>query len=223
MKKFADIYQLACLHKGSSTVVESNLPKARSADQLKAESDGFYLSNMSRRVFRAGLKHSLVDGKWPQFDGVFKQFDPFFCAMLSEDDIDIFLKDKRIIRHLGKLRSVPKNAQLVLDKSKEFGNFGAYLASWATDQTVDLWWELKKLGSNLGGNSGAAFMRMVEKDTFLITRDVVAVLMNEGVIDREPTSKKDMRRVQYAFSTWQQECGRDLCEISRIVSFTATT
>ncbi len=203
--------------------MESHLPMSRKHDQLTDEPDNFYLSNMSRRVFRAGLKHALVDAKWPQFEEVFREFDPFFCAMISDDDIDQCMKDKRIIRHLGKLRSIRKNAQFILEKSKAFSGFGAYLAQWKPDNTVELWWELKKLGSNLGGNSGPAFLRMVEKDTFMFTRDVVAVLVNEGVIDREPTSKKDMRSAQSAFLAWQQECGRDLCEISRIISFTATT
>ncbi len=63
---------------------------------------------------------------------------------------------------------------------------------------------------------------MVGKDTFKLTRDVVAVLKNNGVIEKEPTSKADLLDVQKAFLTWQAESGRPLSEISRIVSFTAT-
>lgn len=222
MKSFSEIYQLACLHKGGESVVESILPSVRSTEELGAIADREYLSNMCRRVFRAGLKHSLVDSKWPQFEQRFKGFDPIFCAMLSEDDIDAAMKDSSIIRHRRKLNSIRTNGQFVLEQSRESGSFGAYLASWQPEQTVELWWDLKKKGKQMGGNSGAAFLRLVEKDTFLMTRDVIAVLISCGVIEKEPTSKRDQRLVQAAFSSWQAECGRPLCEISRIVSYTAT-
>lgn len=222
MKSFKALYQLACLHKGGEEVVESLLPKALSTKQLGARSDSEYLSNMCRRVFRAGLKHSLVDSKWPQFEQRFKNFDPFFCAMLSEDDIDAAMQDSSIIRHRGKLNSIRGNGQFVLEQSRESDGFGQYLASWSAENTLDLWWDLKKKGKQMGGNSAAAFLRMIGKDTFLLTKDVVATLKNDEVIAKEPTSKRDLRLVEAAFLTWQNECGRPLCEISRIASFTAT-
>ncbi len=222
MKKFSEIYQLACLHKGGEDEVEGLLPELCSDEELKAKSDEYYLSNMSRRVFRAGLKHSMVDNKWPGFEAAFKGFDPFYCAMLSDDDIDTAMKNTAIIRHRGKLLSIRANAQFVREQSREYGGFGAYLAHWTPDQTLSLWWDLKKKGKHLGGASGSSFLRMVGKDTFKLTRDVVAVLKNNGVIEKEPTSKADLLDVQKAFLTWQAESGRPLAEISRIVSFTAT-
>ncbi len=142
--------------------------------------------------------------------------------MLSDDDIDEAMKNKSIIRHRGKILSIRKNAQFVIDQSREYGSFGAYLAAWPCDKTVELWWDLKKKAAQMGGSSGAAFLRLVGKDTFLFTRDTVAVLKNEGVLSKEPTAKRDMLAAQVAFLQWQAECERPLCEISRIVSFTAT-
>ena len=48
----------------------------KSAEQLRAEGDDRYLSLMSLRIFRAGLKHSVVDARWPAFEEVFFGFDP---------------------------------------------------------------------------------------------------------------------------------------------------
>ena len=47
--------------------------RSRSPDQSRfATPDDRYLSDMwPRRIFRAGLKYSLVDGKWPAFEEVF--------------------------------------------------------------------------------------------------------------------------------------------------------
>ena len=222
MKHFDDIYALACLHRGGHEAVEANLPQALDAKALAAKSDDDYLSHLCRRVFRAGLKHAMVDAKWPAFEAQFHHFDPYPCAMLNDDDIDAAMHNKAIIRHRGKILSIRSNAQFLLEQSREHDGFGRYLAAWAPDQTVALWWELKKKAKQMGGNSGPSFLRMVGKDTFLFTRDVVAVLINEGIIEKTPTGKGDMLRAQEAFMTWQAQSGRSLCEISRIVSYTAT-
>jgi 3-methyladenine DNA glycosylase Tag len=58
----------------------------------------------------------------------------------------------------------------------------------------------------------------VGKDTFCLTRDVVGALVRQGVVDRNPTAKRDLQQVQDAFNEWQQQSGRPLCEISRILS-----
>lgn len=222
MRHFNDIYATASLHKGGDHEVEANLPACLPMKKLVKQSDAFYLSNMCRRVFRAGLKHSLVDNKWPAFEAVFQGFDPHYCAMLSDDAFDECLKNTDLIRHHRKLLSIRANAQFVVSTAREYGSFGEYLAQWESAKTIDLWLDLKKKGQQLGGSSAPSFLRMVGKDTFMFTRDVVAVLMAERVIDRSLTAKRDLYAAQEAFLTWQEQCGRPLCEISRIVSFTAS-
>ena len=66
-----------CLNRfGSAAALEARLPQVRSAEQLRVISDDRYLSMIALRVFRAGLKHSVVDAKWPAFEEVFFGFDP---------------------------------------------------------------------------------------------------------------------------------------------------
>ena len=72
----------------------------------------------------------------------------------------------------------------------------------------------------MGGNSGPYFLRMVGKDTFILTDDVVAALKAQGVIDKKPTAKRDLQKVQEAFNQWQAESGRPLSQISRLLSYT---
>ena len=51
-----------CLNRfGSAAALEARLPQPRSDAELRALSDDRYLSLLALRVFRAGLKHSLVD------------------------------------------------------------------------------------------------------------------------------------------------------------------
>ncbi len=222
MKKFADIYEQAVKRKGGESQLKKLLPKAKSKKQLLAMTDDRYLSEMSRRVFRAGLKHDMVDKKWPAFEIAFKHFNPTVVAHFSDEKLEELMGDKSIIRHFGKIRATRHNALMVTDVAKEHGSFGKLIAEWPEDDIVSLWMLLKKKGSQLGGHSGARFLRMVGKDTFLITEDVVAVLKRDGVLPREltktPTSKRDFLAIQTVFNEWHKESGRPYCEISRIVS-----
>ncbi len=52
---------------GSLEALEARLPQPVSDKKLRALGNDRYLSIMSLRIFRAGLKHSLVDAKWPAF------------------------------------------------------------------------------------------------------------------------------------------------------------
>jgi 3-methyladenine DNA glycosylase Tag len=114
------------------------------AATLASVGDDRYLSLLTRRIFRAGLKHSLVDAKWPAFEEVFFGFDPEKVVLMSGERLERLMQDARLIRHLGKLRSVPINAQMVLGFQRSHGSFGQLLAEWPTQDIVGLWELLTK-------------------------------------------------------------------------------
>lgn len=221
MISFDQLYQTAILHKSGEQHVNNYLPSVKSSVELAQAGDDFYLSTMCRRIFRAGLKHSMVDARWPAFEQAFFGFDPLRCAMLSDEEMEAHMKNAALIRHFGKMKAIRDNAGFVMRTSEQAGSFGRWLAEWPADNLVGLWQYLKKQGSQLGGMSGPYFLRMVGKDTFLLTRDVVAVLIAHGAISKAPTSIRDQRAAEKVFLEWQQQCGRPLAEISRIVSYTA--
>ncbi|MDI5991635.1 MAG: DNA-3-methyladenine glycosylase I [Pseudomonas sp.] len=210
-----------CLNRfGSAKALEAMLPQPRSDAELRALSDDRYLSLISLRIFRAGLKHSLVDAKWPAFEEVFFGFDPEKVVLMGAERLENLMQDARLIRHLGKLKSVPRNAQFILDVRREKGSFGTLIADWPVTDIVGLWKYLAKHGSQLGGLSAPRFLRMVGKDTFVPTDDMVAALKAQGVIDKAPTSLKDLAAVQAAFNQWQAESGRPLCQLSVMLAHT---
>jgi 3-methyladenine DNA glycosylase Tag len=221
MRSFAEILATAQLHRGGYANVEADLPIAKTPAQLAEISDDRYLSLMSLRVFQAGLKHDLVLSKWPNFERVFQHFDPFHCAMLSDEDLESCMQYRDLIRHLGKLKAIRENARFVREVVGRLRGFGHFIAEWPSSEIVDLWLYLRKHGCQLGGLSAPRFLRMAGKDTFLLTDDVVAVLRAEGVLNKAPTSKRDLYAAQSAFNHWARESGRPLCEISRIVSMNA--
>ena len=130
------------------------------------------------------------------------------------------MQDERIIRHLGKLKSVPRNAQMILDVAREQGSFGAFIADWPVDDIVGLWQYLAKHGNQMGGLSAPRFLRMIGKDTFIPTDDMVAALNAQKIIDKVPTSQRDRALVQAAFNQWHAESGRPLCQLSTMLAFT---
>lgn len=210
-----------CLNRfGSKAALEAQLPIPASEEQLLGISDDRYLSTLALRVFRAGLKHSLVDAKWPAFEQVFFGFDPQKVVLMGAEHLERLMQDPRIIRHLGKLKSVPRNAQLVLDVAHEHGSFANFIAQWPTTDIVGLWQYLAKHGCQLGGLSAPRFLRMVGKDTFIPTTDVVAALSAQNIIDKVPSSKRDQAKVQEVFNQWHLESARPLCQLSAMLAYT---
>lgn len=204
----------------SLKALEARLPQPATKTQLISVPDDRYLSLIALRVFRAGLRHSVVDAKWPNFEEVFWQFNPEKVVLLSAEHIERLMQDTRIIRHLGKLKSVPRNAQMLLDIRHEFGSFGAFLAQWPEDDVVGLWRYLAKHGHQLGGLSAPRFLRMAGKDTFVLSDDVVAALVAQDIVTKRPTSQRDLALVQEAFNAWQAQSGRPLCQLSMLLALT---
>ena len=92
-----------------------------------------------------------------------------------------------------------ENARFVADIAREHGSFGKFLAEWPADDQVGLLELLAKRGARLGGRTGQYLLRFVGKDGFVTSTDVVACLRDAGLdISENPTSKKDLKKVQDA-------------------------
>ena len=218
MIPFGPILARAVARAGGEAALDSVLPRPRTTSALRAVADDRYLSLMCLRIFRAGLKHALVDSKWPAFETVFHGFDPHRIRAMSDEDIEKLMGDRRIIRHYGKLRAVAANAAAMIAISEAHGGFGAYLADWPGADVTGLWADLAARFSQLGGNSGAYFLRMAGKDTFILTPPVIAALIAAGALQRKPGGKKDRARVQAVFNAWAAETGRPLSQLSMILA-----
>jgi 3-methyladenine DNA glycosylase Tag len=221
MIDFGPILAAAEARAGGAAALRQRLPVAKSAGELRDVGDDRYLSLMSLRVFRAGLKHSLVDAKWPAFEKVFMGFAPRRVRAMSDEALEALMKDARLIRHWPKLRSVRANAAALCALAEAHGGMGAYLAGWPGERIVELWDEIAKRFSQMGGNSGPVFLRMAGKDTFILTPDVVRALERWAGFDGTLKGKAERRRVQEAFNAWASATGRPLSEISMILALSA--
>ena len=76
-----------------------------------------------------------------------------------------------------------------LRELRERGGAGKVFAEWPSDDYVGLLELLKKGGNRLGGMSAQYFLRFAGVDSFILSNDVNARLIAEGVIDKPATSK----------------------------------
>lgn len=217
---FDEIFEMALQKKGSKDAILSAMPEVLTESELRAKADDRYLSDMSMRIFMAGLSWKMVKKKWPQFEQAFFNFNPARCSFINDDEIEAYMQRTDIIRYLAKIKSIPRNAFMIEEIKRTHGSMGNYLSEWPVTDITGLWAELKKRGDRLGGMSGSMFLRITGKDTFLLTGDVTAALMNFKLIDQKPTSKKVLAEVQGIFNLWQEESNRPMAEISRVLSMT---
>lgn len=190
------------------------MPEISTAEALRAVADDRYLSLMSLRIFRAGIKHSIVDDRWPAFEEAFRGFDLRRVRAMNDEETEALMNDRRLIRHWGKLKSVRSNAAAMQEIAEQQGSFGAWLAGWPGAEIVGLWGELAKRFQQMGGNSGPYFLRMAGKDTFVLTSSVIAALNHWKAFAGEPKSKADRAKVQAAFNGWADETGLPLAHLS---------
>jgi 3-methyladenine DNA glycosylase Tag len=220
MDSFASIEQRAAERKGGRAALEEILPKPESNAALRKRPDDRYLAEMTKCVFRSGFVWQIVESKWPGFEAAFAGFDVSTAAMLSDEDLEQLGTDERIIRNGPKIRTVRGNAQFIREIRAEHGSFGAFLAAWPREDFIGLWDVLKQRGERLGGQTGRFFLRFVGWDTPVLSPDVVTALIGQGVVEKNPTSRKALAAVQAAFNAWHEEGGRPFCQISRILSAT---
>ena len=214
MTPFADILAEAEKRAGGAERLAERMPDVSPPEALRRIADDRYLSLMTRRVFRAGIRHSVVDDRWPAFEEVFRGFAPGAVRAMSDEELEALMKDARIVRHWGKIRATRDNAAAMQGVADEFGCFGDWLADWPVSDIVGLWDALAKRFKQMGGNSAPRFLRMAGKDSFVLTPDVVRGLNRTGAWEGKPSGKRARAAVQSAFNAWAKESGRPLSHIS---------
>ena len=218
MQDFDTIYRIAAGRKGGARTFEQTLSMPKDVQTLAAIPDDRWLSTMSKCIFQSGFNWKVVDKKWPAFEAAFDGFDIGRAGFMTDEEIGNHLSDTRLIRHAKKMLSIRDNARFLADLAEEHGTAAQFFAEWPAQDYVGLLALLKQKASRLGGNTGTYFLRFMGVDSFILSRDVVAALIREGVVDKAPSSKRDQQRVQEAFNAWSAESGRPLTQISRVLA-----
>ncbi|MFP6811096.1 MAG: DNA-3-methyladenine glycosylase I [Pseudohongiellaceae bacterium] len=219
MKKFTQIQERAELRKGGATALKKLLPQVATKKKLAAKGDDRYLAMMTKCINQAGFSWKVIERKWPEFEEAFFGFDPFKLGLLAPEQWEAYTSDRRVVRNWQKIKALQENVFFIQQTARECGSFGNFLGRWPESDQIGLMAHLKQHGSRLGGKSALWFLRRVGKDCFVLTRDVVVTLKSVGLdIAEQPSSKRDLKKVQDQFNAWHEETGLPYSHLSRIVA-----
>ena len=217
---FNTLWQDACAKKGGEDALKTVLPKPKTARYLKKIPDDRWLSDMTKRVCQAGFVWKVVEAKWEGFEAAFDGFEPGPLSFMTDEDMDRLVSDQRIIRNGQKIKAVRENAAFILDLAREHGSAGVFFADWPADDFIGLLEVMKQRGSRLGGMTAQYYLRLMGRDSFILSADVTTALIRYGVVEKAPTGKAALKTTQLAFNQWMEESGRGLSQISRTLAAT---
>lgn len=217
MRHFDEIFQIAADRKGGAEAILSDLPTPLSPAELAQIPEDRWLAQMTKSIFQAGFNWKVIEAKWDGFEDAFDGFNVNRCAFLNDEEFDALLSNKAVVRNGMKLRTVIDNA-IFIQELREQGGIGEVIGNWPSTDYIGLLELLKKNASRMGGNSATYALRFMGKDSFILSQDVTARLIAEGVIDKPATSKTALRAVQAAFNDWMDQSGRGLTQISRVLA-----
>jgi len=229
-EKFENLYRRAAKRKGGSSALELLLGKkiigkTLSDDEAAQQniaglSDDRILAAFTKQIFKSGFVWRVVENKWPDFEEHFFNFNLEKVLMMPEEMLERKAADPKIIRNFTKVKTIKANAQMMFDISIDKNiSFAQFISDWPSTDIIGLWAFLKKNGQRLGGNTGPYALRLLGKDTFILSSDVEAYLRTQKIIDGGLQSKKSLTAIQNYFNELQNESGYSLTQLSRLIAF----
>lgn len=229
-ESFKSLFQRAAERKGGTQRLELLLGKRilgkkllddNAAQQSIAKlGDDRVLAAFTKQIFKSGFVWRVVENKWPDFEEHFFNFNVEKVLMMPEEMLERKAADPKIIRNYNKVKTIQANAQMMLDVTIEKNiSFAQFIEDWPSEDIIGLWTFLKKHGARLGGNTGPYALRLLGKDTFILSSDVEAYLRAQKIIDGGLQSKKSLTAIQAHFNKLQQESGYSLTQLSRLIAF----
>lgn len=215
MRSFDEIFDIAAARKGGAEALKAQLSKPDPSVSTLPEDR--WLSILTKGVFQAGFNWKVIENKWDGFEAAFHGFDLGRNAFMNDEDFDSHLRNTDIVRNATKIQSVRENAVFLMELREE-GGAGKVLGGWPSEDFIGLLDLLKKRANRLGGMTAQYSLRFAGRDAFILSRDVTARLIAEGLIDKPATSKGAMKAVQAAFNTWADQSGLSLTEISQVLA-----
>lgn len=217
--KFTQIRERAEKRKGGAAALNKLLPAVSSRKELLQMSDDRLLAMMTKCINQAGFSWKVIENKWPQFEEAFFNFNPNKLGLLSPEQWEAYTSDRRVVRNWQKIKALRENVFFVQEESLKHGSFAGFIADWPCSDQIGLMAYLKLHGSRLGGQSALWFLRRIGKDCFVLSKDVVVVLNAIGLdIAEQPTSQRDLKKIQSQFNQWHEQTGLPYSHLSRIAA-----
>lgn len=229
-EKFSHLYQRAADRKGGTKSLEvllglkivgkTLLSDTAATENVANLTDDRILSAFTKQIFKSGFVWRVVENKWADFEESFFNFNIEKILMMPEEMLETKAADPKIIRNYNKVKTIQANAQMMFEHQTDHNeSFAQFIADWPSSDIIGLWAYLKKHGQRLGGNTGPYALRLLGKDTFILSSDVEGYLRAQKIIDGGLQSKKSLTAIQHFFNQLQQESGYSLTQLSRLIAF----
>lgn len=219
MEKIDSIYQRAAERKGGEAALNILLGDGDNSQYLTQLADDRFLAEFTKKVFQSGFVWRVVENKWNDFEDIFFNFNIEKILMMPEEMLEKKAADPKIIRNYNKVKTIKVNAQMIFNEQQNGHSFAQFIAAWPSNDIIGLWAYLKKNGARLGGNTGAYALRILGKDTFILSRDVEAYFRANDLITGGLQTKSSLKTIQQSFNEWQQQCDLSLSQLSRLVAY----
>ncbi|TYK65754.1 DNA-3-methyladenine glycosylase I [Colwellia echini] len=221
---FKTLFSRAAQRKGGVKALELLLGAGEFDDREFEHNTHLYtddrvLAAFTKQIFKSGFVWRVVENKWPDFEDTFFNFNIEKILMMPEEMLERKAADPKIIRNFNKVKTIKANAQMIFEQQTNGSSFAQFIHNWPSEDIIGLWAYLKKHGQRLGGNTGPYALRLLGKDTFILSSDVEAHLRAQKVIDGGLQSKKSLTAIQNYFNDLQQQSGYTLTQLSRLIAF----
>lgn len=216
---FADIYSRAVARFQGEAELQQRLVNPLPVADLAQLTDDRWLAAFTQKIFQSGMNWQVVRNKWSNFEEAFFGFDIEKMLLMHDEMWEQKARDPSIIRHFGKVMTIRENALMIADVQASHGSFATFVAHYPSDDIVGLWRYLKQHGARLGGNTGAYSLRIMGKDTFLLSKDVEGYLRNQSIITTGRDTQSALKASQDAFNHWHAETGLPYSHISQCIAF----
>lgn len=127
----------------------------------RPKNDKGYFEEMTKAVFRAGMKWDVIDKKWPGFQKAFANFSIQKVTRFEDPELDRLMKDEGIVRNHKKVMATLNNAREFIRIRKEHGSFAGYLKAAGQQGEETLCRDMGKRFSFMGPSTTLFFLRAV--------------------------------------------------------------
>jgi len=219
LSAYTKLYQLAAKRKGGEQALQHLLGDAPDNNAVAQLSDDRILSAFTKKIFQSGFVWRVVENKWPDFEASFFNFNIEKILMMPEEMLEKKASDPKIIRNYNKVKTIKANAQMIFEQQQNGHSFAEFITNWPSNDIIGLWAYLKQHGQRLGGNTGPYSLRVLGKDSFLLSSDVETYFRAHNIIDGGLQSKKSLTAIQNHFNELQQLSGLSVTQLGRFIAF----
>jgi len=99
----------------------------------KPKNDDEFLAHIAKIIFVAGFRYSIVEERWPLIKKAFKNFSIIKLSKYNEKQINKLLKEKGMIKNIGKIEAIIENSKKCKKLQTENGSVLKWIDSLKKD------------------------------------------------------------------------------------------